>query len=346
MKELIRIQQKLVPELIHNMQKRYRILQKINLMQPIGRRSLAQQMETTERILRGEVEFLKEQGLIETEFVGMRVTDAGLQILHYLNDVIREIDGLKELEARVEKLLGIPEVIIVSGDSGQDPLVKREMGYAAGRVIRERFAGGVLAVTGGTTVATVAEMIPANQSGYAIEVLPARGGVGENVEVQANTIAALFAAKMGGTYRMLHIPDTLTEEAYQFFLEDSSTKEYLQSLQRAHMLVHGIGQAITMAKRRGGSKELIDLLKRKGAKGEALGYYFDEAGRVVHAMHSIGLRMNDLPNVQLIVAVAGGADKAEALLAVARGSRQDVLITDEACAEATLRYVAKNKSGA
>ncbi|GAX90778.1 sugar-binding transcriptional regulator [Effusibacillus lacus] len=337
MKELLAIQQKLIPDLLQEMKRRYRILQQINLAQPIGRRSLAQSLGTTERILRTEVDFLKEQGLIFAEATGMSLTDAGKQVLYSLDEVIREIEGFKDLEQRLSKLLKVSCVIIVPGDSQTDPLVKREMGYVAGQVIKERLQDGVIAVTGGTTVAMIAQMLPKVQSGFQIEVLPARGGVGENVEVQANTIAALFANKLGGTYRMLHVPDNISEEAYHLLLEEPYTQEYITRIQKTRMLIHGIGQAITMASRRGASADVVSLLEEKGAKGEALGYYFAADGQVVHAMNSIGLRMNDLERVETIMAVAGGADKAEAVLAVARGSRQDVLVTDEACAEAILK---------
>lgn len=337
MRELIQIQQKLVPDLLREMKRRYRVLQQINLTQPIGRRSLAQHLATTERILRAEVDFLKEQGLIFTATVGMSLTEAGRQVLNSLHEVMREIEGFKELEKRLSGFLQIPEVIIVPGDSRKDALVKREMGYLAARIVRERLQEGILAVTGGTTVAVVAEMMPEMQAGCPVEVLPARGGVGENVEIQANTIAAIFAGKLGGSYRMLHVPDNLSEEAYHSLLEESHTQEYLYRIRRTRMLVHGIGQAMVMAKRRGAAEEVLSLLSGRGAMGEALGYYFDAEGRIVYAMNSIGLRMNDLERVETIIAVAGGADKAAAVLAVARGSRQDVLVTDEACAEAVLK---------
>jgi central glycolytic genes regulator len=213
------------------------------------------------------------------------------------------------------------------------------MGYLAARLIRNSLQQGVLAVTGGSTIAAVADMMPESQSGGRIEVLPARGGIGENVEVQANTIASKLANKLGATYRMLHVPDNLSEEAYHSLLEEPYTQDYLNRIRSTRMVVHGIGQAITMAKRRGASVEVLSLLEREGALGEALGYYFDANGRIVYAMNSIGIRMNDLDQVQTVIAVAGGADKAAAISAVARGSRQDVLVTDQACAEAILASV-------
>jgi central glycolytic genes regulator len=340
MKDLIQIQQKLVPDLLDEMKSRYRILQQIQLTQPIGRRTLAQNLGTTERILRAEVEFLKNQALISAETVGMSVTEAGRQILNQLELVMRELEGFRELEEKLSRALGIPKVYIVPGDSEKNSLVKREMGYLTARIIKENLREGVLAITGGSTMATVAEMTPQSPSPFSVEVLPARGGMGGNVENQANTIAAALANKLGGSYWMLHVPDNLSEDAYHMLHEEPHVREYLNRIKKVRMVVHGIGQAITMAKRRGTSDEILSLLLREEAIGEALGFYFAQDGRVVFAMkNSIGLQTNDLQGVEHIIAVAGGADKANAAVAAARGSRQDVLVTDQVCAEAILASI-------
>lgn len=339
MKELIKIQQKLVPDILQKMKERYRILKQINLTQPIGRRSLAQNLGTTERILRAEVDFLKDQDLILAETIGMRVTDTGRQILNSLEQMMRELEGFRDLEERLSQALRIPKVLIVPGDAKEDPLVKREMGYLTAKLIRDQLQDGVIAVTGGTTIAEVAKMMPSGQSNPLVEILPARGGMGENVEIQANTIAANLANKLGGTYRMLHVPDNLSEESSQMLLDEPHIQDYLKRIKNLRMVVHGIGQAITMAKRRGASSEVISLLEAKGAMGEALGNYFAEDGEVVYRLNSIGIHMSNLNQVETMIAVAGGREKAAAVIAVARGSRQDVLITDEACAEAILALV-------
>ena len=63
MKSLIELQKRLLPDLLSIIQKRFHILQYIGAMEPVGRRSLAATVGLTERVLRSEVEFLKEQKL-------------------------------------------------------------------------------------------------------------------------------------------------------------------------------------------------------------------------------------------------------------------------------------------
>ena len=63
MQSFIDIQKRLLPDLLQVLQKRYSILRYIGFMQPVGRRSLAASLGYTERVLRSEVDFLKEQNL-------------------------------------------------------------------------------------------------------------------------------------------------------------------------------------------------------------------------------------------------------------------------------------------
>lgn len=343
MKDLLVIQQKLVPDLLTQMKKRYQILQQIYLSQPIGRRSLAQNLETTERILRAEVEFLKEQGLLYVESVGMSLTDEGRKLVDELDEFMRDLDGILALETQLSRSLHIPHVHIVPGNADKDSLVKRALGVAAAHILRQILQpGDVVAVTGGTTVAAVADMMPDMNVPFPVEVVPARGGIGESVEYQANMIASRLANKLGGTYKMLHAPDYLSDEAYHSLMADPSVQERVAEIRRARVVIHGIGQAMVMAERRHTAENVKQLLRQKGAVGEAFGYYFDAEGRVVHSMNSLGLRMDDLQKVERIISIVGGESKAEAVLAVAKGTKQDILVTDEACAQRILALLHKN----
>ena len=96
--------------------------------------------------------------------------------------------------------------------------------------------------------------------------------------------------------------------------------------------------AADMAKRRGLSSELQDHLK-EGAVGEALGYYFEENGNIVHATTSVGLTLDDLKSIDVVIAVGGGQSKAQAALAVLSTGHQDIYITDEGAARRMLELI-------
>ncbi|MBU8909509.1 sugar-binding domain-containing protein, partial [Desertibacillus haloalkaliphilus] len=105
--------------------------------------------------------------------------------------------------------------------------------------------------------------------------VPARGGLGEQVENQVNTISAELASRAGAQYRLLHVPDQISEEAYSSLVLEPSVKDILRLIKSACTVIHGIGDARTMALRRDSVNSFIDKLNREEAVAEAFGYYFN-----------------------------------------------------------------------
>ncbi|NPC94217.1 sugar-binding transcriptional regulator [Bacillus sp. WMMC1349] len=338
MNQLIQAQKKLLPDLLDVMQKRYEILQYIRLTEPIGRRSLAASLGISERILRAEVQFLKQQNLLEIKTTGMTLTTEGSDLLKILEETMKDVLGLTVLENTLRKRLNLEQVIIVSGDSDHSPLVKKEMGRAAVACMKKRFQGeNIVAVTGGTTLEAVADMMTPDSKNRKFLFVPARGGLGENVRNQANTICAHMAEKASGTYKLLFVPGELSKEAYSSIIVEPSIKELLEIIQSSSMVIHGIGDATTMAKRRNTPEEGLKKIEEKEAVAEAFGYYFDSNGEVVHKVHSVGIQLEDLDSIPNIIAVAGGSSKAEAIEAYFKKPRNTVLVTDEGAAKQLLR---------
>ncbi|WLR41424.1 sugar-binding transcriptional regulator [Bacillus carboniphilus] len=339
MKSLIEIQKKLLPDLLLVMQKRYQILQYIRLMQPIGRRSLASNLSISERVLRAEVQFLKNQGLVNVLSSGMTMTEEGNDLLLSLEETMKDVLGLTMLEQDLKKRLKLKEVIIVSGDSDHSSWVKQEMGRACVACMKQRLVDqkSIVAVTGGTTIAAVASMMTPLEKGREILFVPARGGLGENVENQANSICANMAQRAHENYRLLHVPDQLSQEAYRSIIEEPAIKEILTLIRSSNMVIHGIGEAKTMAERRKTSLADMEKIEDGKAVAEAFGYYFNQEGEVVHKVNTIGIQLEDLKSIRHVIAVAGGASKAKAIKAYLKEAYDSILITDEGAAKALLK---------
>lgn len=333
MRSVLDIQKQLLPDLMDVMRKRYTILHHIMISRVVGRRTLASSLDMTERVLRGEVDFLKAQGLLEVESYGMRVSPAGQQLVEAMEPMVRELFGLSELEDQIRERFGIEQVVIVPGDSDTSPFTKIELGRAGAAAVRKMAAKeGVIAVTGGSTMAEAANHLTPSAQLKASLFVPARGGLGESVDFQANTIASTMAKKTGGHYRLLHVPDHLGEEAYLSLIQEPNIQEIISVIRQARMLVHGIGEASLMAKRRKIDNATIEELKQEGAVAEAFGYYFDMAGTVVHKMPTVGLKLEDIHKTEVVIAIAGGKSKGTSIAAVMRFGYDHVLVTDEAAA--------------
>lgn len=338
MRSIIEVQQKLLPDLLEVMQKRHEILKYIRLMEPIGRRSLSTSLGHSERVLRAEVQFLKEQNLVDFSTSGMTLTKEGKKLLVELEEIMKEVLGLRVLETKLKEKLNVKGVIVVPGDSDVFPWVKKEIGRACVSRIKQRLSGeNIVAVTGGTTLAEVADMMTPDSKGRSILFVPARGGLGERVENQANTICAKMAEKASGDYRLLHVPDVVSNEAYKSFVSEPSIKEVLNLIKSSSMVIHGIGDAITMAERRKTDDEDLKKIVSSNAVAEAFGYYFDENGNVVHKVQTIGIQLTDLKGIHDVIAVAGGASKAKAIHAYLKQAPDTLLITDEGAAKELIK---------
>ncbi len=335
MKEYFKLQEKIAPELINIIEYRYAILRSVYRFQPIGRRALAKNLDLSERTIRKNIKFLEEQNYLQATNAGSKITGRGQRILKGLDGYIKELRGTSDLEKELSNFLNIDVYVVPSGSNYEQS--QKELGRFAAIFIKNLISDDdIIAVTGGTTLATVAEMMNQNQERKNITAVPARGGLGEGVEIQSNTITAKIADKLGGRYRLLHIPDNLRQETIFQLTEERSIKEVLELAQQANILLHGIGTAEVMAKRRKLPRGEIEKLEQRKAVGESFGYYFNHHGDIVYSTPSVGLKLSDLDRVDKVIAIAGGKSKAESILAVVSAGYQDILLTDEEAGKAIL----------
>ncbi len=342
MNKILSLQHKIVPELIELLERRYTILQNLYILQPVGRRGLAHRLELPERLIRNELDFFKEQGLIAVDSLGVILTPEGKGLLEDLKSLIDEVSGLGELEILLQNKLNIRKVMVVPGDSDQNQLVMKEIGRVASKYLLEQLSdASVIAITGGTTALAIADAMTAKSLGNHITVVPARGGLGEDVELQANSIAAKLAKKLGANYKLLYVPENIEEELVRTILLDPKIKQILDLIMCSNILIHGIGEAELMARRREMDEQELNSILAKGAVGEAFGHYFDKKGTIIHSTSSIGIGFGDLKNINRIIAVAGGHKKARAIISVVSKGTQDVLITDEGAAKKMVELLMK-----
>ena len=340
MPTFIDIQKRLVPNLLDDLQRKYHILRSVRFLQPVGRRSLAQSLGMTERVLRSEVEFLKSQDLLHIHPSGMSLTNEGHEILLPLERMMNEVTGINVMEKSLKEKLQLKRVIIVPGNSDDFPWVKEELGRAAIQGMKAcLIEHTIIAVTGGTTMSAVAGMLTPDFASKDTLFVPARGGIGEDVHNQANTICATMAQKSGAKHRVLYVPDQVSRAVYDSIMKEPSIKEVMALITSANLVLHGIGDAATMAKRRNTSEEDLQMIIEGQAVGEAFGYYFDVHGKIVHKVKTVGLQLNDLASTPNVFAVAGGASKANAIQAYFKGAPQSssTHITDEGAAKELLK---------
>jgi central glycolytic genes regulator len=305
---------------------------------------LSNSLGVGERIVRTEINFLKEQNLIEINTPGMTVTQEGEDIIIKLKDFIHELKGLSDIENYIKDELGLKNIIIVPGDVDEDNTVLKELGKAAALYIKDLIKDKcIIAITGGSTIKGVIDNVPKIPNLKNVLVVPARGGMGRSLEVQANNLAANLAHKLGASYKLLHIPDNLSSAALSTILNEGDVKEIVDNIINSDILIYGIGRADAMAKRRGLSPEKIDDLIIQGAVGEAFGYYFNSNGEIICSTSTIVVDNDSLKNIENLIAVAAGSSKAKAILAAEKNLSRSTLITDEGAAREIINILNKKE---
>ncbi len=340
--DLIELEKKVVPEIFDIIEMRYNILRTIYYNQPIGRRGLAYELNIGERTIRTEVSILKEYGLLNIESMGMYVTEEGKNVIKELGKVMHRIKGISDLEKALEELLKVDKVLITPGNSDDNGLVLKDMGKTTSIYLKKLIDKNyIIGVTGGTTMAHVAEEMPVGKVADDVLITPARGGLGKDVETQSNSIAAKLAKKLDANYRLLHIPDNIDKATLDAILNISDIKEVMKLIDDMNLLVFGIGRADTMAERRQLPKERIEGLIHRGAVAEAFGHYFDIDGNEIWESLTVGLSLEAFQNIDNVIGVAGGEGKAEAIMAIASLRKNMTIITDEGAARKILKIAKK-----
>ena len=172
-----------------------------------------------------------------------------------------------------------------------------------------------------------------------ILVVPARGGMGRKVEIQASTLAASLAKKLNGAYKLLHIPENLSLNLLDTLLKEKEIKEVIDNIHKANILIYGIGEALVMAEKRDVSSDEFNKLKSLGAVGEAFGCYFNKDSKVVSENTSIGININEAIKINTHIAVAAGENKVDAIIATMMNNHNAILVTDEAAGIKIMEFI-------
>lgn len=338
MKNLLTALDKIIPEGIEDFRVRYTLLQIISEHQPIGRRMLAEITTYSERVIRNAIEVLSESGLVTIQYKGVCITQRGKQTLDELYESFQKLDEFPQLENKLEQLLSLKKAIVVKGDADQKDSTKWLLGKSASALLGQVLKNGdIVAVTGGTTMAKMVELMPSKNMTYKdVLVVPARGSIGEQMEFQASTMSASLAKKLGASYEQLNIPDNLSESAIETIKKEPHIQNTLQKMAKSDMIIFGIGDAHVMSRRRKESQSTMSLLESEQAVAEAFKHYFNKDGEVVYKGNNIGLDIEDVMNIPVKIAVAGGKSKAKAILAAKKLLRGSYLVLDEAAAKQIL----------
>jgi DNA-binding transcriptional regulator LsrR (DeoR family) len=197
-----------------------------------------------------------------------------------------------------------------------------------------------MAIAGGRSRRELAGRLP-KRDGRRLVVAQAMGGIDSSVsEVDAMEIGRSMIRRWGGTFLTLTTPAFVPGRAARdSFLGFPQIQAVWRHFARAAAALVGIGAMSdsSFVERGVLTPDNLDELRRGGAVGEICGRFFDHNGRECDTPlkdRVISMDLAMLRKTPQVIAIAVGADKAQAVSAAARGRLIKTLVIDEAGAEA------------
>lgn len=246
---------------------------------------------------------------------------------------------VSNLEAELEGKYGLREAICVPATEEENSKVP--LGQAASKYLLRMIKDGqVIGVSAGTTIYEVAAATPSNQSFPNVCFIPIVGGMGnERVDIHANSIVAKFAEALKSSYQFLHAPVVVDSvETKEIILKQPSIKTTIELGGKADIALVGIGgtpEYSTMVRSYINSG-ITDDLNLEEITGDICYNFIDDKGEVIRNSwneKSISIELKKLKKIPLVVGVAAGSEKVNAIKAALKGNLIDVLITDEGTAK-------------
>lgn len=251
-------------------------------------------------------------------------------------------DRLSPLEVKLEQYFKLKGAVVVS-DEGikSDEAIKKKVAKAAALLLQRRIReNDTIAVSWGTTLAEITKALnpPFHLN---IDIVPLVGGIdNRGRDVHSNEIARQVSEAFKGKYYVLNAPVIVNSLVIREALKKEKTiKTVIDKAKSADIALVGIGspkQNSTMLKLGYFSVKIFAKLADKGVVGDICTNFYDIQGNILNISLNnkiIGLGLRELKLVPIVIGVASGEDKKEAILGALRGGFINIIVTNKEVAE-------------
>jgi DNA-binding transcriptional regulator LsrR (DeoR family) len=250
-----------------------------------------------------------------------------------------------QLESELAQRFGLTQAILVADQPNeqlQRMLAARAVAELLARLLPSQ---GVVAVGMGRNVGAVSEQLlsPVQRACTFVSAIGGSPQVGENVN--SGDACRHLAQRFGGRAEILYAPpyaDSIRSRTA--FMQHADVRETLGHAAAAQFAIVGVGDARDNgAVVQMGCFSTLDMarMRKVGAVGDILGFFFDLAGEPVADSvrdRVVGLGSEQLRVIPQVVAMASEPDKQQAVLGALRTGIVDVLVTSLGTARWVLEH--------
>lgn len=242
-----------------------------------------------------------------------------------------------ELQEQIKRTYGLQQVIVVPTEVSNDK-TKIRVAQAAANYLESVLQDGMLVgIAWGTTLYHLVQKFQPKKY-FTVDVIQLLGGIGsKRLDTDGQVLARNLADKLHGDCYLLQTPLIVqTKLLKDMLMQELHIKQHFALFKKADIAVIGIGSNIPehSAVYRSGyiTKKESEQLIKMGAMADICGHKVDIHGNLCDISlceKIIGIDLTQLIKIPLVIGVASGVEKAEAVMASLRGKYLKVLVIDE-----------------
>jgi len=239
------------------------------------------------------------------------------------------------IETEIRKQFGLQDVMVVP--TPQEKEVNECVGRAGAWYLEKVLNhGDLVGIAWGRTLKHLALAIKSAKVKN-LKFVTMVGGLTSSASLNPYTIGEKLASIFEGECYYLYAPAVVeNEEIRNFYLNERINQNTLHLARQAKWSLVGIG-TVDVRYSIYSLTGFIDYhelesLKQKGAVGDILGQFYTIDGTILDTpLHhrTVAIPLEDIRQMYNVIGVAGGVEKADAILGALRGHFINILITDE-----------------
>jgi deoxyribonucleoside regulator len=260
-------------------------------------------------------------------------------------------EDVERLKLQLKEKFGLRHAVIAYAPTDEDGVVKQYIAQAAADYLDELVKDGdVIGASWGSTMHQVALHLKPKPLKNAF-VVQLNGGVADaDVRVSPSEIVHLFAKAFGVIPYFMYLPaivdHTLVKQAMQ---TDRHIRKVMDIGKRANIAVFTAGipsPDSLLVNSNYFREEELEMIKEQ-AVGDICSRYFDREGNIcIPSLNerTLGIELADLRQKEHTVLVAGGAEKANAIIGALKGRYANTLVTDKLTARLILEKMTDRRN--
>ncbi len=245
-----------------------------------------------------------------------------------------------QLESELMKAYGLQDAMVLNADGLTETEIRKGVGVMGARLVEKYLEyGNTLAISRGSGVYSAVEALQAKPE-LKVDVVQIQGAMGDLLN-DGSDIAMFLRGRYSGTLHFLHAPLILENPiSTQILLKEPSIRAVLERAKHADIALVGIGamdpKVNSLVRNKSLTREELLELSKQGVLGDVAGRFFGKNGEemvnveIDHRL--VCIELENLRKIPIVIGVATGLPKVEAIKTAISARIVNMLATDSAVA--------------